>query len=289
MLAKLVLCIGVLVALAIETSGLEVLYALNAGGDAFTDSLGIRYRRDFLSEGIASDYGKMLDIKRVTLQDKILYQTERYHTETFGYTIPMPPGDGDYVLWLKFSEVWFNAPNLKVFDVALNDVVVIKDLDIFGQVGRGVGHDEVIGFKVRSNKIVIDGKSQPFTNDIRVDFVKTDRDNPKINAIIIAKGTPDQIPKLPPYEPEKVSNPFDEESIDEFDEDKSEGKPIPESPSDDEEEEELRRNRNNKKKRQPEPEIDIINPYEADQTSYFLPIAISVAAFIPLLYCICRL
>jgi hypothetical protein len=84
----------------------------------------------------------------------------------------MPPGDGDYVLWLKFSEVWFNAPNLKVFDVALNDVVVIKDLDIFGQVGRGVGHDEVIGFKVRSNKIVIDGKSQPFTNDIRVDFVK---------------------------------------------------------------------------------------------------------------------
>jgi hypothetical protein len=86
MLAKLVLCVGVLVALAIETSGLEVLYALNAGGDAFTDSLGIRYRRDFLSEGIASDYGKMLDIKRVTLQDKILYQTERYHTETFGYT-----------------------------------------------------------------------------------------------------------------------------------------------------------------------------------------------------------
>jgi hypothetical protein len=127
----------------------------------------------------------------------------------------MPPGDGDYVLWLKFSEVWFNAPNLKVFDVALNDVVVIKDLDIFGEVGRGVGHDEIVGFKVRSNKIIIDGKSQQFTNDIRVDFIKvgtslgflsfffllkicvfqfhsqTDRDNPKVNAIIIVKGTPD--------------------------------------------------------------------------------------------------
>ncbi len=86
-----------------------------------------------------------------------------------------------------------------------------------------------------------------------------------------------------------MSNPFDEESIDEFDEDKSEDKPMPDSLNEDEEEEELRRNRNNKKKRQPEPEIDIINPYESDQTSYFLPIAISVAAFIPLLYCICRL
>ncbi len=41
----------------------------------------------------------------------------------------MPPGDGDYVLWLKFSEVWFNAPNLKVFDVAMNDVVVVKGLE----------------------------------------------------------------------------------------------------------------------------------------------------------------
>ncbi len=84
----------------------------------------------------------------------------------------MPAGDGDYVLWLKFSEVWFNAPNLKVFDVALNDVVVIKDLDIFGRVGRGVAHDEVVGFKIRSNKLIIDGKAQAFTNEVRVDFVK---------------------------------------------------------------------------------------------------------------------
>ena len=104
----------------------------------------------------------------------------------------MPIGDGDYVLWLKFSEVWFNLAGLKVFDVALNDVVVIKELDIFAKVGRGVAHDEVVGFKVRSNKIIIEGKSQPFTNDVRVDFVKTDRDNPKINAIIILKGTPDR-------------------------------------------------------------------------------------------------
>jgi hypothetical protein len=94
---------------------LEVIYALNAGGDAFTDSHGIRYRRDFLTEGVPSDYGKMLDIKRVHPQDKILYQTERYATETFGYTIPMSAGDAEYVLWLKFCEVWFNAARLKVF------------------------------------------------------------------------------------------------------------------------------------------------------------------------------
>jgi hypothetical protein len=92
----------------------EVIFALNAGGESHTDSHGIRYRRDYLTVGSASDYGRNLDIKRVSQADKSIYETERYAPETFGYTIPMPSGNGDYVLWLKFSEVWFNGPNLKV-------------------------------------------------------------------------------------------------------------------------------------------------------------------------------
>lgn len=98
-----------------EIAGLgEVIFALNAGGESFTDSHGIRYRRDYLSSGVASDYGKSLLIRRVPEQDRLLYQTERYSTETFAYNIPMPSESADYVLWLKFSEVWFNAPNQKV-------------------------------------------------------------------------------------------------------------------------------------------------------------------------------
>lgn len=110
-----VVCCFILLIELSPAAGLgEIIYALNAGGESFTDSLGIRYRRDYLTVGTASDYGRMVDIKRVLESDKLLYQTERYATETFGYTIPMPAGDGDYVVWLKFCEVWFNAPNLKV-------------------------------------------------------------------------------------------------------------------------------------------------------------------------------
>ena len=44
-------------------------------------------------------------------------------------------GDGDYLLVLKMSEVYFNAPNMKVFDVVLNgDLTVSSDLDIFEKV-----------------------------------------------------------------------------------------------------------------------------------------------------------
>jgi len=92
----------------------EIIFALNAGGDSFTDSFGIRYRKDHLNEGTASDYGKTIEIKRTWASDRTLYETERYHSGTFSYVIPMPSGDSDYVLWLKFCEVWFNGSGLKV-------------------------------------------------------------------------------------------------------------------------------------------------------------------------------
>ena len=39
--------------------------------------------------GVSSDYGKQLMIGRVNQQDQILYQTERYHSATFGYDMPV--------------------------------------------------------------------------------------------------------------------------------------------------------------------------------------------------------
>lgn len=60
----------------------------------------------------------------------------------------------------------------QVFDIALNDVIVVKDLDIFANVGRGVAHDEIVPFQVRHNKLIINGKSSPFNGEIRVDFIK---------------------------------------------------------------------------------------------------------------------
>ena len=59
-----------------------------------------------------------------------------------------------------------------MFDVALNDAVVVRDLDIFEKVGRGVAHDEIVPFQVRQNKIIINGKSSPFNSEIKVEFVK---------------------------------------------------------------------------------------------------------------------
>ncbi|CAH1996646.1 unnamed protein product [Acanthoscelides obtectus] len=154
--AELLAVVLVILVPHVQCSG-QVVYAVNCGGEAHTDSYGIRYERDPLNGkvGIASDYGKRLLIGRVPPNDYILYQTERYHTNTFGYDIPFH-SDGEYVLVLKFCEVYFNSPDQKVFDVVLNgEHTVVSDLDIFEKVGRGVAHDEYIPFKISKEKFQV--------------------------------------------------------------------------------------------------------------------------------------
>ncbi|MCL4125670.1 UNVERIFIED_CONTAM: hypothetical protein GTU68_007665, partial [Idotea baltica] len=183
------------------THGLgEVIYAINAGGETHIDVYGIRYERDPLHDklGTASDFGKQLIIGRIPPGDQILYQTERYHHSTFGYDIPVK-GDGDYVIVLKFCEVYFNAPKQKVFDVLLNgELKVIHNLDIFNKVGRGVAHDEYVTYTVEGDTLHYDGQTSVIKgNKIRVEFVKGFKDNPKTNAIYVIKGRIEDVPKLP--------------------------------------------------------------------------------------------
>lgn len=95
----------------------KVVYAINCGGEEHTGLDGVHYEADPLQVGIASDFGRRYSIARVSPQDAVLYQTERYYTNTFIYDIPLS-GDGDYVLVLKFSEVYFTSPGQKVFFIS---------------------------------------------------------------------------------------------------------------------------------------------------------------------------
>ena len=91
----------------------EVMFAVNCGGDAHTDVNGIHYERDAATVGTASEFGRGSPIRRIAEADQILYQTERYHTNTFAYYVPIEE-NGDYILILKFSEVYFTSGNQKV-------------------------------------------------------------------------------------------------------------------------------------------------------------------------------
>lgn len=242
---------------------LHVVYAVNAGGEEHTDKNGIRFEADPLHGqiGIESDFGKQLMmIGNVPRSDEILYQTERYHTETFGYDVPVD-GDGEYVLILKFCEVYFDAPNKKVFDVLLNKRhTIISGLDIFAQVGKGTAYDEHIYFTISEGKLNFKGEeSEIRKGKIRIDFVKGNKDNPKINAFALLKGN---IPKMSGQSNiildglvKEVTHEYVTENL------KTRKTSGPKHP----------------------------NPYSTDDMSLMIPVVIAVGAFIPLLFCLCKL
>uniref|UniRef100_A0A8C0D1K5 Malectin n=1 Tax=Balaenoptera musculus TaxID=9771 RepID=A0A8C0D1K5_BALMU len=151
----------------------SVIWAVNAGGEAHVDVHGIHFRKDPLEGrvGRASDYGMKLPILRSNPEDQILYQTERYNEETFGYEVPIKE-EGDYVLVLKFAEVYFAQSQQKVFDVRLNGHVVVKDLDIFDRVGHSTAHDEIIPMSIRKGKLSVQGEVSTFTGKLYIEFVK---------------------------------------------------------------------------------------------------------------------
>nr|CDP95773.1 Bm4089, isoform h [Brugia malayi] len=229
--------------------GDNIYYAVNCGGLAHTDLNGVHYQADPLRVGIASDFGSRLTIMRVDPRDAILYQTERYHTEDFTYTVPLPKDDGEYTLVLKFCEVYFQSSQQKVFDVIFNDEIVIADLDIFKEAGGiGVAYDRLLTFRVE-NGFLLYGDRRDSSGYIKITLSK---DIPFLRDILFDEE----------IEEEEEEDRFDEEAnvklrteINRF-----EDEPVVEDPY-----------------------------AEQDTSHMFIPFLIAFACFFPVLFCLCKL
>ncbi|MGH0168970.1 UNVERIFIED_CONTAM: hypothetical protein FKN15_055800 [Acipenser sinensis] len=215
----------------------------------------------------ASDYGMRLPILRSSPEDQILYQTERYNEDSFSYEVPIRE-EGDYVLVLKFAEVYFAQSQQKVFDVKLNSHFVVKDLDIFDKVGHSTAHDEIVPFSIVKGKLSVNGEVSTFNGKLTVEFVKGYYDNPKVCGLYVMKGTLEDVPKLQPHPGLEKK---EEEEEEEEEEEGGEGKKTPAS----------------KHRVQSGPRTP--NPYAADNSSLMFPILVSFGVFIPTLFCLCRL
>ncbi|XP_014027243.1 malectin [Salmo salar] len=252
----------------------RVIWAVNAGGEAHTDMHGIHFKKDPLEGklGKASDYGVRLPILRSSPEDQILYQTERYNEDTFGYEVPIRE-EGDYILVLKYAEVYFAQSQQKVFDVRLNDHVVVKDLDIFERVGHSTAHDEIVPFSIRRGKLSVQGEVSTFNGKLTVEFVKGYYDNPKVCALYVMKGTLDDVPKLQPHPGLEKREELEEEEEEESEAGEEGGKKSTSTAP--------------KYRVQSGPRTP--NPYAADNSSLMFPILVAFGVFIPTLFCLCRL
>lgn len=169
----------------------KVVVAINCGGSDFTDSNGVKYSSDkYFDKGTVSDHGLNYEIKGT--KDEELYQTERWSSSTLTYSLPIKQ-DGKYVLVLKFSEVFFNNKGEKIFDFAIGDKKILKNIDIFAKVGKATAYDEFIQFEVKENIVYYNGikiNNAIDDNDkLLIKFMKGKADNPKINAILLIRGS----------------------------------------------------------------------------------------------------
>jgi Malectin domain len=126
----------------------SVIWTVNAGGPRYTDGQGIVYRgHTRFSTGGA--YTVTAAIAGTT--DDRLYQSERYGD--FGYTIPV--ANGDYLVTLKFAEIYWTQPGQRVFNVLLEGVKVISNLDLIAKVGPNRAYDVTLPVRVTDGQLNI--------------------------------------------------------------------------------------------------------------------------------------
>lgn len=157
-------------------SGYNYIYRVNCGGSELTDSAGNTWFTDTHKNGQntwgslswTDNFEKLPDFfasQRTTFdpingtKDSELFQSFRYGVDKLRYEFPAP--DGEYLIELYFTEPWYGTggglycKGWRLFDVAINENVVLKDFDIWAE----AGHDNALkkAFKVKSKngKIVI--------------------------------------------------------------------------------------------------------------------------------------
>ncbi|MDE1193570.1 MAG: malectin domain-containing carbohydrate-binding protein [Arachidicoccus sp.] len=157
--------------------GYNYIYRINCGGGVYKDSYNNiweadRQLIDSNSQGSVSwtkDYPgipyffasqrEIFDPIKGT-NDWRLFQTFRYGRDKLKFIFPLP--DGNYRVELYFTEPWwgtgenYNYSGTRLFNVSINDSVVIKNLDIFKESGGAhIALKKVINVNVKGGKMIV--------------------------------------------------------------------------------------------------------------------------------------
>lgn len=159
-----------------DKKGYNYIYRVNCGGSEFTDSSGNTWFTDTHKSGKyawgssswTDNFEKLPDFfasQRTTFdpingtKDPELFQSFRYGADKLRYEFPVP--DGEYLVELYFTEPWYgtgggmDCKGWRLFDVAINENVVLKDFDIWAEAGHDQALKKTFTVKSKDGKIVI--------------------------------------------------------------------------------------------------------------------------------------
>ncbi|MGB3777281.1 MAG: malectin domain-containing carbohydrate-binding protein [Tunicatimonas sp.] len=151
------------------------LYAINAGGPAYTATDGTEFSADQLVSG-GRTFTSSAAISGT--DDDPIYRSERYGN----FTYELPVANGNYQVTLLFAEIYFNEPNKRVFDVSLEGQEQVSNLDVFSAVGKNAAYSVTETVEVTDGSLTID-----FSADIN---------NAKLSGVLVGGVTAN--PPAPP-------------------------------------------------------------------------------------------
>ena len=123
-----------------HAEGASTVFAEYVGSEPYTDASGITYQADVFSDYVGDTTSSATTSPISGTTDDPLYQVARMGTTgTFSRAIPLP--NGEYIVKLKFSEFTKDAVGQRVFDISMENQVVLQGLDIFASVGRNAAYD----------------------------------------------------------------------------------------------------------------------------------------------------
>lgn len=174
--------------------GYKYIYRINCGGPELKDHLGNKWLADVhkssentwgslswtdgfnkLPDFYASQRTSFDPIKNT--KNDALFQSVRYGLNQLKYDFPV--ANGEYLVELYFTEPWYgtggglDCKGWRLFDVAINDVTVLKDFDIWNEAGHDTALKKTFLVKVKDGKI-------------RINFPKVNSGQAIISAIAIA-------------------------------------------------------------------------------------------------------
>ncbi len=158
----------------------DVVFATNCGGGEVLAVDGTLYAADTdYSGGRTYTTGDPI----ADTEDDALYRSERYGN--FSYSVPVL--NGDYVVTLHLAEIYWTGTQKRIFDVLIEDLEVVTDLDLYATVGHDAAYDVDIPVTVADGVLEI--------------VFRTDVNNAKASAIRVATadGTPNEPPVADAY------------------------------------------------------------------------------------------
>ncbi|WP_158827497.1 malectin domain-containing carbohydrate-binding protein [Mucilaginibacter lacusdianchii] len=156
--------------------GQKYLYRVNCGGDDYQDGNGNLWQADRHQSG-KNNWGSLswtddfegmpaffasqqrtFDVIKGT-NDSQLFQSFRYGTNKLKYSFPVP--DGDYQLDLYFTEPWYgigggmDCSGWRLFNVAVNDKIVLHDLDVWKEAGTNQALKKTIKAHITGGQLIL--------------------------------------------------------------------------------------------------------------------------------------